>query len=47
MLDGRIVGIHGPIRQEKATDGNQGYFWYSADNEKIEWIRSQPHVVID
>lgn len=44
MLDGRITGMHGPIRQEKATGGNQGYFWYSADIEKIEWIRSQPHI---
>ena len=45
-MDGRITGVHGPLRQAKATRSNQGHFQYSADSEKIEQIKERQHVVI-
>ena len=46
MMDGTITGICGPLRKAKATSSNQGHFQYSADDEKIERLKRQQHVVI-
>jgi len=46
IMDGVITGVHGPLRQARATRSNQGHFQYSADNEKIERIKEQQHIII-